>query len=69
MLQTLRNAFKIPELRKKFLWMIFLVAVFRLGSHIPLPGINSNYLQEISQSGLLGMYDLFSGGAFSRSSI
>lgn len=70
MLQTLRNAFKVPELRKKILWTIILVAVFRMGSHIPLPGINSDYLKSLSQSGgLLGFYDMISGGAFSRSSI
>jgi len=69
-LQTLRNAFKVPELRKKVLWTILLVAVFRMGSHIPLPGINSEYLKSLSQSGgLLGFYDMISGGAFSRSSI
>jgi preprotein translocase subunit SecY len=69
-LQTLRNAFKVPELRKKILWTIVLVAVFRMGSHIPLPGINSDYLKSLSQSGgLLGFYDMISGGAFSRSSI
>ena len=70
MLQTLRNAFKVPEIRKKILWTIVLVAVFRMGSHIPLPGINSEYLKSLSQSGgLLGFYDMISGGAFSRSSI
>lgn len=70
MLQTLRNAFKVPELKKKILWMILLVAVFRMGSHIPLPGINSEYLKSLSSSGgLLGFYDMISGGAFSRSSI
>ena len=70
MLQTLRNAFKVPELKKKILWMILLVAVFRMGSHIPLPGINSDYLKSLSSSGgLLGFYDMISGGAFSRSSI
>ena len=70
MLQTLRNAFKVPEIRKKILWTIVLVAVYRMGSHIPLPGINSDYLKSLSQSGgLLGFYDMISGGAFSRSSI
>ena len=70
MLQTLKNAFKVPELRKKILWTILLVAVFRMGSHIPLPGINSDFLKSLSQSGgLLGFYDMISGGAFSRSSI
>ncbi|WP_297422592.1 preprotein translocase subunit SecY [Clostridium sp.] len=70
MLQTLRNAFKVPEIRKRILWTILLVAVFRMGSHVPLPGINSDYLSKLSQSGgLLGFYDMLSGGAFSRSSI
>ncbi|CUU45274.1 MULTISPECIES: preprotein translocase subunit SecY [Clostridium] len=70
MLQTLSNAFKVPELRKKILWTVLLVAVFRMGSHIPLPGINSDFLKNLSQSGgLLGFYDMLSGGAFSRSSI
>lgn len=70
MLQTLRNAFKVPELKKKILWTILLVAVFRMGSYIPVPGINSEYLKSLSESGgLLGFYDMISGGAFSRSSI
>jgi len=69
-LQTLKNAFKVPDLRKKVLWTILLVAVFRMGSHIPLPGINSEYLKGLASSGgLLGFYDMISGGAFSRSSI
>jgi preprotein translocase subunit SecY len=69
-LQTLRNTFKVPELRKKLLWTILLVAVYRMGTHIPLPGINSDYLKNLTQSGgLLGFYDMLSGGAFSRSSI
>lgn len=70
MLQTLRNAFKVPELRKKILWTMLLIAVFRMGSHIPLPGIDASYLKSLSESGgLLGFYDMLSGGAFSRSSI
>jgi preprotein translocase subunit SecY len=50
-LQTLRNAFKVPELKKKILWTILLVAVFRMGSYIPVPGINSEYLKSLSESG------------------
>lgn len=70
MLQTLRNAFKVPDIRKRILWTILLVAVFRMGSYIPLPEINSEYLKSLSQSGgLLGFYDMISGGAFSRSSL
>ena len=72
MLSTLRNAWKVPELRKKFCWTIFLVAIFRMGTHIPVPGINAEFLaniKEMTQSGLLGFYDLISGGAFSNFSI
>lgn len=70
MLSTLRNAWKVPELRKRFYWTIFLVAIFRIGSHIPVPGINTAYLQQMAQSGsLVGFYDLISGGAFSKFSI
>ena len=72
MLSTLRNAWKVPELRKKFCWTIFLVAIFRMGTHIPVPEINAEFIakiQEMTQSGLLGFYDLISGGAFSNFSI
>lgn len=72
MLSTLRNAWKVPELRKKFCWTIFLVAIFRMGTHIPVPRINAEFIsriQEMTQSGLLGFYDLISGGAFSNFSI
>ncbi len=70
MLSTLRNAWKVPELRKKFLWTIGLVAIFRIGTHLPAPGISPEYLKEISTSGsLFGLMDLISGGAFSNFSI
>ena len=70
MLSTLRNAWKVPELRKKFIWTIFLVAIFRLGTQIPLPGIDTSFLKQLTESGsLLGFYDLISGGSFSHFSI
>ena len=69
MLSTLRNAWKVPDIRKKFFWTIALVAIFRMGTKIPVPGINADYLKEMTQSGLLGFYDLISGGAFSSFSI
>ncbi|MEG1003170.1 MAG: preprotein translocase subunit SecY [Clostridium sp.] len=70
MLSTLRNAWKVPELRKRFYWTIFLVAIFRMGSHIPVPGISADFLKGYAQSGnLMGFYDLISGGALSRFSI
>lgn len=70
MLSTLRNAWKVPELRSKFYWTIFLVAIFRMGSHIPVPGVSTDFLKGLTESGsLMGFYDLISGGAFSRFSI
>ena len=52
MLSTLRNAWKVPDLRKKFFWTIALVAIFRMGTNIPVPGIDANYLKEMTQSGI-----------------
>lgn len=70
MLSTLRNAWKVPELKKRFLWTIFLVAIFRMGTHIPVPGINTDVLKNLASSGtIFGFYDLISGGAFRQFSI
>ena len=70
MQSTLRNAWKVPELRKKFLWTIFLVTIFRIGIHIPVPGIDTAALSTLTESGgLLSFYNLISGGAFTKASI
>lgn len=70
MLSTLRNAWKVPELKKKFLWTMFLVAIFRIGIHITVPGIDTSSLNTAATSGgLLGFYNLISGGALSKFSI
>ncbi len=68
MLAALRNAFKIPDLRQKILFTLFIIAVYRLGAHIPVPGIDLAALKSLfdSEAGLLGLLDLFSGGALSR---
>jgi preprotein translocase subunit SecY len=71
-LKAFVNAFKIPDLRKKILFTIGVIAVFRLGSHIPVPNIDISKLAEIrnasSSQGLsaLQFIDLFSGGALTR---
>jgi preprotein translocase subunit SecY len=72
-LKAFVNAFKIPDLRKKILFTIGVIAVFRLGSHIPAPNINLGALDELknltnSPNGLgaLQFIDLFSGGALTR---
>ena len=74
MLQTLRNAWKIPELRKKFLYTFLLLVVFRFGSVIPVPWIDANAIADWMQSAgggtsLFNLLDTFSGGAFSQATI
>lgn len=70
MLSTLRNAWKVPELKKRFLWTIFIIAIFRIGTHIPVPGIRTDVLENLASSGtIFGFYDLISGGAFRQFSI
>ena len=61
MLSTLRNAWKVPELKKRFLWTIFLIAIFRIGTHIPVPGMRTDVLKSLASSGtIFGFYDLIS---------
>ena len=70
MLSSLRNAWKVQDLRKKIIWTVFLIAIFRMGSYIPVPGIDTDSLKALTQSGsLVSFYDLISGGSFSRFSI
>lgn len=70
MLSTLRNAWKVQDLRKKIIWTVFLIAIFRMGSYIPVPGIDTDSLKALTQSGsLVSFYDLISGGSFRRFSI
>ena len=70
MFKTLRNAWSIPDLRKKMLYTLLMIFVFRLGSFIPVPGVNANALAELVEgSSLFGMLNAFSGGAFSQATI
>ncbi len=71
MFQTLRNAWKIPDLRKKILFTLLMIAIFRLGTYIPVPGLDSTALQQLLGEGdnLFALMDSFSGGAFSNATI
>lgn len=71
MFQTIKNAIKTPDVRKKLLYTLLLIVIFRLGCYITVPGVNSVALAHAlgAQNGLAGMIDLISGGAFSRFSI
>lgn len=70
LIKTLKNIWSIEELRNKILYTLMLLAVYRVGTFITLPGINPHDLNTAgSQSGILGLIDAFSGGAFSQASI
>ena len=72
MLQTLRNAWKIEELRKKILFTLVIILLYRLGNAIPVPDVNIAMLQAYfaqQQSTILGLLDVMSGGAFSNATI
>jgi preprotein translocase subunit SecY len=72
MIGGLQNIPKIPELKKRIIFTIVMLAVYRLGCHIPTPGIDSAALSAFFDSqrgGLFGLYDMFSGGALSRMSV
>ncbi len=71
MLSTIISAWKIPDIKKRMLFTLMMLAIFRLGSNIPVPGMDRTVLEQLFQSGegLFGLYDLFSGGAFSNFTI
>src|SRR6202790_3534568 len=72
MLEKFANVFRIPDLRKRILFTLGLLAVYRLGGHIPTPGVNADKLQQFfeqNRGSFLGFVDLFSGGQLRRLTI
>lgn len=71
MFKTIKNAFKTPDVRKRILYTLLLIVIFRLGCYITVPGVNSIALNEAmgSTNGVAGLIDMISGGAFSRFSV
>jgi preprotein translocase subunit SecY len=72
LLTTLRNAWKIPDLRKKLIYTMMMIVIFRLGAAIPVPGIDKAKLAELftnSGEGLIGFFNLMSGGSFKNFTI
>ena len=68
MLKTLRNAWKIEELRKKILFTLFMILIYRLGNAVPVPYVNVAALGEYFtryQNTVLGLYNVMSGSSFS----
>ena len=73
MLQTLRNAWNIPELRKKIIFTLFILLIYRVGNVIPVPFIDvttlGNYFDSVLSTTILGLYNAMSGSAFSRATV
>ena len=74
MLQTFRNAWRIEELRKKILFTLLIVLLYRLGNAVPVPFVDTKALAEYFQSSglqntILGLFNVMSGGAFSQATI
>jgi preprotein translocase subunit SecY len=70
--ETFKNVFHIPELRKRVLFTLGVVLVYRLGGHVPTPGIDPRVLTDFfsqNANSLFGLYDMFVGGAFKRVSV
>jgi preprotein translocase subunit SecY len=73
MLSRLRNIFRVPDLRKKILFTIIIVAVYRVGAHLPVPYVDFQAIKSLQESadnsGVVGFLDLFSGGAITNVAI
>lgn len=71
MLDKLLNIFKIPELRNRILFTLSMFVIFRLGSFIPVPGVNMGAIAKstLFQTGAFGLMNVFAGGALGRMSI
>lgn len=70
--EAFRNAFRIPELKNRILFTLAMLAVYRLGSHIPTPGVDGTALAELMKTaggGMFGFYDMFTGGNFQNATI
>jgi preprotein translocase subunit SecY len=71
-IETIKNIFKIEDLRSRILYTLGILLIYRLGSFVTLPGIDPSQLSALQQQtsdGILGLLDMFSGGAFSQASI
>ncbi len=72
MIQTVRKAWGIPELRKKILFTLMILVIYRIGSAIPVPYVNVQLLQQYLDgmgTTILGLYNVMSGGAFAQATV
>jgi len=72
MLRSIQSIFRIPELRTRILFTLGIFIVYRIGGHVPSPGVNAQALGEffaMQQNTLFGLYDMFAGGAFAKATV
>ncbi|AZR74736.1 preprotein translocase subunit SecY [Anoxybacter fermentans] len=69
MFASLGNALKVKELRNKVLFVFAMIAVYRIGAHIPVPGVDVSKFTKLMEGGILGFLDMFAGGALRRFTI
>ena len=70
MLETFRSIFKVEELRKRIFFTLALLVVYRIGGHVPTPGVDGSVLSAaLSSNSIFGLLDLFAGGAFAKATI
>lgn len=68
--EAFRNALKIPELKRRIIFTLIMLAIYRLGAHVPTPGVDGAALaSRMGSGGILGFYDIFSGGAFRNATV
>ena len=71
-IQTIKNIFKIEDLRARLIYTVAIIALYRFGKYVTLPGIDPSQLENLrsqTSSGIMGLLDMFSGGAFSQASV
>ena len=74
MLQTLRNAFKVPEIRKKLLFVLMILVLYRIGAVMPVPFVNSALMNaslnaQLGEGSIFGYLNALSGGAFGQATL
>ncbi|QBP17843.1 preprotein translocase subunit SecY [Acetilactobacillus jinshanensis] len=69
MLSTIKNAFKVKNIRGKILFTLMILVIYRIGAYITVPGVNAKALQSVSSSGLVSMLNIFSGGGLTNYSL
>ena len=72
MLQTLKNAFKIKDVRRRIFYVLLMLVIIRIGSQLPIPGVDSDYFKEWfanQSSDAFNFFDAFTGGSFTEMSI